>query len=211
MTPLPKTPVRRAEVPIGKIIGIASICSAIVSGAVAWTVVHFAVAEAKSVTTVTTQAPSSHREEPRFSQNISPPPVENDPAERTPISISAAGMPANMPAARMVSTAEQAEHTVLALQEQYDTNPYFNNRGTLKGYLNAIQTNARQLQGLVAGGASADEVTTKAQSLDAALERTIKRLDELASKETERDQNEAGISLTLKAQLEQIRASLPMP
>jgi len=114
---------------------------------------------------VAPEKPAPQPEAPKWPQNL-PPPVENDVAmERSQSPIS----PVNMPIAKVLSTTDYAINTVAALQEQYDTNPYFNNRGTLKGYLNSIQTNARQLQDLVSLGASAGDVTTKAQSLDAAL------------------------------------------
>ena len=207
MTPLPKAPAKkRTELSLGTVVAVASLCSAIVSGAVAWTVVRFTVAEAKPATVAAKEKPLPQSEVQMRAYTVTPPP-ENDVIERSQIPIS----PVSMPITKVLSTADSAINTVSALQEQYDTNPYFNNRGTLKGYLNSIQTNARQLQDLVAREASSEDVTTKARSLDAALERTIKRLDELAAKDTERDQNEAGISLTLKAKLEEIRTSLPLP
>ena len=166
MTPLPKPPVKkRTELSLGTVVAVASICSTIVSGAVAWTVVNFTVAEAKPLAVVAPEKPAPQPEAPKWPQNL-PPPVENDVVmERSQSPIS----PVSMPIAKVLSTTDYAINTVAALQEQYDTNPYFNNRGTLKGYLNSIQTNARQLQDLVSLGASAGDVTTKAQSLDAAL------------------------------------------
>jgi hypothetical protein len=206
MTPPHKTSPRRVDVPIGKVLAIASLCSAIVSGAVAWTVVHFTLSEAKPLAVVAPKKPSPPPEVSRWVPNI-PPPMETEMV----VSSQSPMAPVSMPIAKMLSTAEFANNAVSALQEEYDTNPYFNNRGTLKGYLDSVQGNARQLQDLVAREASSDEVTAKARSLDAALERTITRLDELAKKDTERDQNEAPLSLAIKAKLEEIRASLPLP
>jgi hypothetical protein len=117
--------------------------------------------------------------------------------------------PVSMPVAKMLSTAEIATNVVSAMREQYDTNPFFKNRDNLKKLLDTIQNNAGQLQDLVANQASADEVTAKAQSMDTALAKAITRLEELAVKDTERDQNEAPISLALKAKLEEVRATLP--
>ncbi len=204
MTPPSRTSPSRVNVPLGKVLALASLCAAIVSGAVAWTVVHFALSEAKPLAVVAPGKPSPPPEVSRWTPNI-PPPVETEVVQSSQSPIA----PVSMPVAKMIRTAEVANNVVSAMQEQYDTNLFFKNRDTLKAWLDAIQKNAGQLQSLVARQASADEVTAKAQSLDAALEKVINRLGELAVKDTERDQSEAPISLALKAKLEEVRATMP--
>jgi hypothetical protein len=206
MTPLSKASAKRAEISVGRVVAIATLCSAIVSGAVAWTVVRFTLAEAKPLAVVAPEKPSPPAEMPRWTPTILPPPVETEVVQSSQNPVAA---PVSMPVAMMLSTAAIANDAVAAMQEQYDTNPFFKNRDTLKGLLDSIQKNAGQLQGLVASQASADEVTAKARSMDAALQKAITRLDQLAVKDTERDQAEAPISLALKAKLEEVRAGLP--
>jgi hypothetical protein len=208
MTPQPKAPAKRGETPFGTIVAVTAVCSAMVSAAVAWTVVHFSIAEPKPAAVVAAAATDqpAPRSAPPMVEPEPVPPQESVMVERSPAQI-----PSDTAlVTKFVSTAAQAYHIVLELQGQYDTNPYFVDRDRLKGLLDGIQASARQLQEMTAQGASAEEVIVRTQNLSTSLDQAISRLKDVANdKKSQRNMSEADITLAIKAKLEEMRATLP--
>lgn len=205
MTPLSKARPQRSENSVWKMVAFASFCSAILSASVTWAVMQNYVTKPKPVIVVAAEKPTPRNAPPMVEQVVVPP------QEGVAVELIQAPVVADAtPLAIIGSTAENAYNVARALHDQYYTTAYFSNRGTLKGYLDGIEGNARQLQEMIASGASPEELSAKTLSLETSLDRAISRLDYLVTdKSNQKNIDEAGVSAAIKAKLEEMRATLP--
>jgi hypothetical protein len=204
MTPLPKSSGnKRTELSLGTVVAVASICSAIVSATVAWTVVHFSVRDAnRPAASIATETSQLHIPAPP-TQNVHEPTI-SEVADSGPL----------QPAINISEVSRTAGRTLtmaMALLSQFGTNPYFKNRDTIKENLTMVSTRARILLIDTQRGDDPATIATSVRNLDASLGKTIDRLDYLLQSQSEKDINDAEVSRALKAKLEEIRASLPQP
>jgi hypothetical protein len=205
MTPSPKTSLKRTDASIGRVVLVASVCSAIVSAAVSWAVARSFLPVAKSAVTT-----ANHTADPapRLATPVSVQEA-NLPSENDAVGGSHIQLPSDTMGKGDVSrTAAYTFDMIGALKAQYDTNPYFSNRDTLKRLFDVAFANARQLENVIGRGATPEAVETEVRRLDGTLGRAIERLDYLLQSDSEKDRNDADATRLLKAKLEEIRASL---
>lgn len=100
--------------------------------------------------------------------------------------------------------ADNSSDVITTLQGEYDTNEFFNNRGTLKKYLNDIKTSAQKFSSTPETSADASK---NAQDLADKLDRAIARLDELIQTQTTGDQTVA--AQMIRDKLAEMRSPLP--